>query len=116
MEKFWGIPLGKDGLATVVANYDGPLYLVVAKSFYNQETIKQIVSFPLPTEYYAAHFPLFPLLIKIISLGLGYPYGMLLATLISSILCLYFFFLLTKTLTNESQAKWLTFIFSVFPA
>ncbi len=116
IEKFWNIPLGKDGLATVVANYDGPLYLVVAKSFYNQEIIKQIVSFPLPTEYYAAHFPLFPLLIKIIALGTGYPYGMLLATLISSVLCLYFFFLLTKTLVNKSQAMWLTFIFSIFPA
>ena len=63
LKSFWGIPLPQDGMAVVVANYDGPLFLVVAKTLYNLEQIALNYSFPLPLEYYAAHFPLFPLLI-----------------------------------------------------
>lgn len=116
IDKFWNIPLGKDGMATIVANYDGPLYIVVAKSLYQKEIIKQIISFPLPTEYYAAHFPLFPLLIRLIAPLSGYPYAMLLATVISSLFCIYFFFKLAKEQLGEKDAKWITFIFSIFPA
>ena len=45
IETFWGIPLGKEGMATIVANYDGPLFLVIAKTFYNLETIALSYSF-----------------------------------------------------------------------
>ena len=31
-KSFWTIPLPQQGMATVVANYDGPLYLAVANS------------------------------------------------------------------------------------
>jgi Predicted integral membrane protein len=116
IESFWTIPLGKDGMATIVANYDGPLYIVIAKSLYNTEIIKQITSFTLPVEYYAAHFPLFPLLIRLIAPLFGFPYAMLLTTISTSIFCIYFFYKLARTKLNESQAKWLTFIFSIFPA
>lgn len=116
IEKFWNIPLGKDGMATIVANYDGPLYIVVAKSFYNEEVIKQITSFPIPTEYYAAHFPLYPLIIKLFAPFLGFPYAMLFTTLLSSIFCIYFFYKLIRKELDENQAKLLTLIFSIFPA
>ncbi|MEK7550256.1 MAG: hypothetical protein AAB535_00510 [Patescibacteria group bacterium] len=106
---FWKIPLPKDGLATIVANYDGPLYLVTAKTFYNKEAIKTTYQFPLSTEYYTAHFPLFPLLIRIFSAITNYPYAMLGITLLSSFLALYFFYKLTGNL-------FLTFVFSIFPA
>ena len=72
------IPLPPQGMETIVANYDGPLYLVVAKSLYDATTIKTSFQFPLSVEYYAAHFPLFPLLIRLLSLALhSYPYSML---------------------------------------
>src|SRR5258708_5889943 len=79
------IPLPTNGMATIVANYDGPLYLVVAKSLYDNNAIKTNFQFPLPVEYYAAHFPLFPVLIR----GLGvitknFAYSMLAVTLLSS--------------------------------
>jgi hypothetical protein len=67
LDKFWNIPLTTQGMGTVVANYDGPLYIVVAKTLYDKYQIAQNYSFDLPTEYYAAHFPLFPLLIKSLS-------------------------------------------------
>ena len=110
LTEFWNIPLPARGMETIVANYDGPLYLVVAKTFYNVEAIKTNYQFPLPTEYYAAHFPLFPALIRLLAfIPIGFPYAMLLATVVSSILCLYFFYKLTGS-------PWLTLVFAIFPA
>lgn len=114
---FWNIPLPKAGMETIVANYDGPLYLVVAKTFYNIEAIKTSYQFPLPTQYYAAHFPLFPALIKIFSFTpLGFPYAMLAVTILTSILATFFFYKLALEYTSRNEALWMAFVFSVLPA
>jgi len=116
LKKFWSIPLPGVGMSTIVANYDGPLFLVVAKTFYNQGLIKSLFQFPLPTEYYAAHFPLFPILINIFSPFFGHLYSMLFVTVTSSFLTLYFFAKLAGEFVSKKDALWLTFIFSIFPA
>jgi len=120
---FWKIPLPQDGMAVIVANYDGPLYLVIAKTFYNPELIRWNFQFPLPIEYYSSHFPLFPLLIKLFAFLTsvtnlaGFPYSMLLVTLASGVLAVYFFNKLANDyLQDEKKALFLTFIFSIFPA
>lgn len=116
LKSFWTIPLSQSGMATIVANYDGPLYLVIAKTLYNAEAIKQLFSFPLTTEYYAAHFPLFPLMIKPFAFILGFPYSMLFVTLTCSLLSFYFFNKLARLYVSKKEALWLTFVFSIFPA
>lgn len=116
IEKFWNIPLSRAGMATIVSNYDGPLYIVVAKTLYNAGLIKELFQFPLPVEYYAAHFPLFPALIRLVGTITGLPYGMLLVTVLSSILALYFFNKFIKQYVDEKEAMWLTFVFAIFPA
>jgi Gpi18-like mannosyltransferase len=116
LKSFWTIPLPNEGMATIVANYDGPLYIVVAKSLYSVDIIKQIVSFPLAAQYYAAHFPLFPLLIRAFAIFFGYPYAMLLVTLASSILAIYFFNKLARCYLNQKDSLWLSFVFCLFPA
>jgi hypothetical protein len=116
ISSFWGIPLPQNGMATIVANYDGPLYLVAAKTLYNKMLIGPNYQFPLPTEYYTAHFPLFPLLIKFFGLVTNYPYAMLVATLISSILAIYFFMKLISQYVERKDVLFLTFLFSIFPA
>lgn len=112
------IPLPLNGMETIVANYDGPLYLVVAKTFYDNNAIKTNFQFPLPVEYYAAHFPLFPLLIR--GAGLitkNFPYSMLAVTLISSFLALFFFNkLILQYVENDADALFLTAVFAIFPA
>lgn len=111
------IPLPTNGMETVVANYDGPLYLVVAKTLYDNNAIKLNYQFNLPVEYYAAHFPLFPALIRLASfLVKTYPYAMLMVTVLSSFLALFFFHKLIRQFVNEVDALWLTFVFSIFPA
>src|SRR5258708_26198010 len=111
------IPLPTQGMATIVANYDGPLYLVVAKTLYDNNAIKTNFQFPLPVEYYAAHFPLFPVLIR--GLGLitkNFPYAMLAVTILSSFLALFFFHKLIRQFAGESHALFLTAVFAIFPA
>lgn len=110
------IPLPAQGMGTVIANYDGPLFIVVAKTFYNADLIKSLFSFPLPVEYYAAHFPLFPFLIKLLSPIFGFPYAMITVTMLSSVAAVYFFYKLAGSYTGGKNLLWLTFVFSVFPA
>jgi Gpi18-like mannosyltransferase len=116
LDQFWKIPLPPNGMATIVSNYDGPLYLVVAKTLYSTTAIKDTFSFNLPVEYYAAHFPLFPLLIRLSAFAIGYPYSMLLITTLSSIFALYFFHKLISLYTNKENALFLTATFAIFPA
>ena len=113
---FWSIPLPQNGMATIVANYDGPLYLVAAKTLYNNVQIEANYQFPLPTEYYTAHFPLFPLLIKAFGVVINYPYAMLIVTLLSSMLAIYFFMKLISQYVDKKDVLFLTFVFSIFPA
>lgn len=115
IKTFWTIPLPQEGMGVIVSNYDGPLYMVLAKSFYNSSIIK---SFPLnlPVEYYAAHFPLFPTLIKVFSYIFGFPYSMLFVTTVSSVFALFFFNKIVQTFVNKKDAMWLTLVFSLLPA
>lgn len=116
MGNFWSIPLPQNGMATIVANFDGPLYLVAAKTLYNKVLIGANFQFPLPTEYYTAHFPLFPLLIRLFGLVTNYPYAMLTVTIVSSILAIYFFMKLISQYVEKKDILFLTFLFSIFPA
>lgn len=116
LDVFWNIPLPKDGMATIVANYDGPLYIAVAKTLYNIVEIKQNYQFALPVEYFAAHFPLFPALIRAFSYVVVFPYAMLIVTLLSSVLATYFFHKLASDYVNKDDAIWMTFLFSILPA
>jgi hypothetical protein len=109
-----GVPIPENGMATVVANYDGPLYIVVAKTLYDPILAKTF-PFDIPSEYYAAHFPLFPLLIKAFALPLGFPYAMLFVTILSSVFALYFFQLLIGEFVEKKHILWLTIVFALFP-
>ncbi|KKU03468.1 MAG: hypothetical protein UX99_C0024G0005 [Candidatus Amesbacteria bacterium GW2011_GWB1_47_26] len=51
------------GMQKVYENFDGLYYVVIAKSWYDKAFIGNNFSFPLPLEYYPAHFPLYPALI-----------------------------------------------------
>ncbi len=53
------------GMQKVYENFDGLYYIVVAKSWYDKVFIRNNFSFPLPLEYYPAHFPLYPALINL---------------------------------------------------
>ena len=115
-KSFWHIPLPQSGMQSIVANYDGPLFLVVAKTFYDPTSISENFEFPIPTQYYAAHFPAFPTLIKLFAPLFGFPYSMLFVTLASSTLAIYFFNRFIRQYVEGKNATFLTLVFGLFPA
>ena len=61
----------------IYKHYDGALYIIPAKTFYEVSKIDVpgvgfILSLPLSPIYFAAHLPLFPIFIRIFYLGFGY--------------------------------------------
>jgi hypothetical protein len=107
--------LGK-GMLTVFANYDGPNYIVIAKTLYNKELIRWAYSLPIPLEYYPAHFPGYPLLIKILDPFMPGTWAMLINTLITTILAVFFFYLLIKKFKLSRSPLWLSIVFLFLPA
>lgn len=91
------------GFLTVYKQYDGPLYVIPAKTLYSPKAIEGLhLETGLSTKYYAAHLPLYPMLIRLMSLispigDLRYLKSMVLVNLFSTIgLVLFFYFLLKK--------------------
>lgn len=107
---------GKGGLFTLFQNYDGPNYLVIAKSWYDKAFISSHFSLPTPLEYYPAHLPGFPITIAILNyLFLG-PTAMLISTLFFSILSAIAFYLFIYKFKLSENPLWLSLVFLVFPA
>ena len=97
-------------------NYDGPNYLVVEKTWYNKSEIMNKFSSPLPTEYYPAHFPLYPAIISIFDIFMRGPWAMLFASLLGTVLCFLAYFRLLTEFKLSSNAKWLSLVFLILPA
>ena len=119
LESFWGIKIPPNGMATIVANFDGPYYIVVAKTLYDPQTIEKDFLFPLDPIYYSAHYPLFPLLIRATATilpFLKYPYSMIIVTILTSALSSFMFYLILKKIGLDKNALWLTLIFQILPA
>lgn len=100
----WGLDFS-NGMETVFANFDGPNYLIIAKSWYDKEMIRSEFSNPLPLEYYPAHLPLYPGLIYLADLFMPGRWAMLVVTLIGTILVSVMFMLLLKEWGVPKQSR-----------
>lgn len=81
----------------VERNYDGPIYVVLAKTLYNQEELQRINFNKLPFIYYANHFPLFPLIIRVTTIIIhNYFRSLILLTWIPAALFTSIFYLFIK--------------------
>jgi len=116
LTSFWKISLPAEGMATIMKNFDGLYYIVIAKSLYNPRVISSLFSFDLPAIYYAAHFPLYPLLIKLGGFFLNHLWSMLSITLLASVLAAVAFYLFLKEFKLSKEPLWLTTLFLLFPA
>ncbi len=103
-------------MLTIFANYDGPNYIVIAKTLYNKELIRWAYSLPIPLEYYPAHLPGYPLLIRILDFFLPGTWAMLLSTLTTTILAVSIFFLFIKKFKLSNSPLWLSILFLFLPA
>ena len=111
----FSLGLGK-GMLTVFANYDGPNYLIIAKTLYNKTQIASSFSLPIPLEYYPAHLPTYPLLIKLFDIFIPGTWAMLLVTLLATILAALMFYLFVKKFNFSSRPLFLSLLFLFLPA
>lgn len=111
---FYGLNFSQ-GFDTIYRNYDGLEYVVIAKSLYFPELLKDIPQ-SLPSIYYAAHFPGYSLAILALAPLLGYLKSMLFVSLLFTILSAWMFYLLVKDFELTKHPLWLTVLFLILPA
>jgi len=111
---FYGLNF-TEGFNTIYRNFDGIEYIIIAKSFYNPEAIATLPQ-SLSASYYAAHFPLYSLLILLFTPFLGFLKSMLFVTLISTIGSVIAFYFLLKDFKLTSQPLFLSLLFLILPA
>ncbi len=114
IKHFYFLDLHESGVLQLVRNFDGPQFLVVAKSFYDKNIIVKLLFNAVDDKYYAAHFPLFPLFIRSVTPFFGWFYSGLVVNLFFGFLANLMFFHLAKKYTKSPF--FLTFLFTVFPA
>lgn len=111
----WGLDFS-GGPLQLFANFDGPNYLIVAKSWYDPEMIRFNFSNPVPLEYYPAHLPFYPALISLLDIFLPGPVAMLLVTLVGTLAAVAMFYLFLKEFKLTKSPFWIALVFLFLPA
>lgn len=104
-----------EGFNAIYRNFDGINYIIISKSFYNERIIAALPQ-ELPHTYYAAHFPLYSLLILIFSPLLGMLKSMLFVSVLSTAAAVIAFYFLIRDFKLTNQPLWLSLIFLILPA
>lgn len=100
----------------VYGNYDGPLYIVVAKTFYNPSAIQNLqVGLNLHQEYFAAHLPLYPAFIAIIGPVVGYLRAMIMVNVAATISLAFLLHFMVKDLNLSKKPLLLIAAFLFLP-
>ncbi len=103
----------------IYKNYDGPLYIIPAKTFYNpSEILKLPMNIDLPVKYFTAHLPLYPLFIRLVKeIGIvgGYLRSMIFVNLVFTIFLACFFYHLLKHFKLTKNPLLLVTIFLFLP-
>lgn len=101
---------------TVYANYDGPLYIIVAKTFYDPSTIQSLqVGLNLNPEYFAAHLPLYPAFIAMVGPITGYLRAMILVNVVFTIALAFLLHYVVKDFNLSRRPLLLTGVFLFLP-
>jgi Gpi18-like mannosyltransferase len=114
------LKIGQINFQYIYRNFDGLLYIIPAKTFYqiNQIDIPGqglIVSLPLGPKYFAAHLPLYPLFIRLFAYVFGYLKSMLFVNVFFTVGLSAFFFYLLKQLKLSEKPLVLTLVFLFLP-
>lgn len=113
LHRFFFLTIKDPGMFNVLRNWDGPNFLMVARTWYDLEAIGKRLFIPQDARYFAAHFPLFPLLISVFSNFMSSLYAGLVINLIFGLALNILFFTLAKRYTKHPF--FLTLVFTVFP-
>ena len=114
--RFLGFHLPNTDTSLVYRNFDGLLYVVAAKSWYVPSAISSLkLEGGLSPEYFAAHLPLYPVLIRGSAMVMGYVKSMMFVSLLSTVLLGWFFYYFVQKLKLSEKPLLLTFVFLMFP-
>ena len=109
------LPFLSNGTVDQLFRYwDGPNYLLVAKTLYSIPADHPLSPYTVPS-YFAAHLPLYPFAIKLFSV-FGYPVAMLLTTTAFTVGATLVFYTLLKENNWVSNPLWSTVISLFIPA
>jgi hypothetical protein len=109
------LPFLVTGRQDVLLRYwDGPSYVTAAYALYSPAS-PAYAAYGFPPEFYASHFPAYPLAIRLFSF-LGYFDSMLFATALFSVLAVIAFYFLARHYLEAGDAFLLSVIFVFFPA
>ena len=100
----------------VVRHFDAPNYLVVAKTLYVPTETNPLPGYVLHPKYFAMHTPLFPLVIRACSLGVGYETGLAVATILLALASAAVFALWAREAAPEVSSALATLAFLLLPA
>lgn len=113
---WFGLPIPNASFLYIYRHFDGLLYIISAKTLYNPDLIGQLkIELPLSPNYFAAHFPLYPLLIRSFASVFGYLKSMIFVNLFSTFLLASFFYYMVSTLKLTQKPLLLTTIFLFLP-
>jgi Gpi18-like mannosyltransferase len=100
----------------VYRNFDGPLYIVAAKSLYDPSIIKSLqLETSLPESYFAAHLPLYPLSIRLFAPIMGYLKATIFTTLLFTVLLTLLFYHVVRRFKITRHPFVLTAVFLFLP-
>lgn len=105
------LPYWQD-LSVVPKYWDGPNYMYIAKTLYDIPEGHPFTPYKTTPAYFACHLPLYPLLIRLFAF-LGYPFAMILVTLVCAALAtVVFYYLLCET--NAVKSPFWSALISLF--
>jgi len=117
IDRFWGIDFNGRSMQTIVENFDGINFLVIAKSLYDPKTIEvQYASILSGRQnlYFSAHYPGFPLLIKLFDTILSGPNALLSAIIVSNALLAYALYIFFVSITKDKKMSLYLSVISLF--
>lgn len=113
LDQFLFLTIPESGMYNLVKNWDGPHYIIIAKTAYNELQIEPYLFISIPASYFAAHLPLFPFFIFLFAPLFGWLYSGLFANLLFGFLLNVLFYFIARKYTKYPLL--LTFVFTVFP-
>ncbi len=113
---WFGLSIENSNFLYVYKHYDGPLYIVPAKTGYLPDLINAMhIDIKFPAEYFAAHLPLYPALIAIFSKIFGYLKSMIFVNVAASIGLAMLFYFIVKKFSFTKHPLLLTLVFIMLP-
>ena len=101
-------------MTTVYRFWDGPNYLTIARTLYDIRPENPLLAYVYRPEYYLTHLPLYPLLVRALSL-VGYQPALLLVSVGAALAAALLFYRLARDVWKLSSPVFLTLVFLFLP-